>query len=93
LEFNGLFDISNTMSIVDAPLQTTLVVRSFHKDETRDLSDLESRLMHLGFFYGEKIKITHRAPLFKEPFLIEVRGRSVALSKDEAALVSVEVHP
>lgn len=91
MEFNSLFGISNTMSIADAPLQTTLVVRSFHMDEKRDLSGLESRLMHLGFFHGEKIKITHRAPLFKEPFLVEVRGRSVALSSEEAALVMVEV--
>jgi Fe2+ transport system protein FeoA len=47
--------------------------------------------MHLGFFYGETIRIVKKAPLFNEPFLVEVRGRMVALSKNEALLVQVEV--
>ncbi len=81
------------MSINEAPLGIPLIVRSFHEEEVRELSDLESRLMHLGFFHGEEIRITHRAPLFREPFLVEVRGRQVALSREEAMLVSVEVKP
>ena len=81
------------MTIDLAPLNQKLVVRSFHPDHTGDLSDLESRLMHLGFFSGETIRILKKAPLFNEPFLVEVRGRMVALSKTEAALVKVEVLP
>lgn len=81
------------MTINLAPLNQKLVVRSFPANGERDLSDLESRLMHLGFFHGEPIRILKRAPLFKEPFLVEVRGRMVALSKEEAALVNVEVSP
>ena len=91
MDFAGEFDIPNTMSINEAPLGIKLIVRSFHVSEEGELSDLESRLMHLGFFHGEAIKITHRAPLFKEPFLVEVRGRLVALSSEEAKLVEVEV--
>lgn len=68
-----------------------LIVRSFHANENRDLNDLESRLMHLGFFAGQVIMITKKAPLFKEPLLVEVRGRMVALSFEEAGLVDVEV--
>ncbi len=79
------------MTIDQSPLNQQLVVRSFSPEEERDLSDLESRLMHLGFFYGETIRILKKAPLFQEPFLVEVRGRMVALSREEAALVSVEV--
>jgi Fe2+ transport system protein FeoA len=79
------------MTIDLAPLNQKLVVRSFTPDEERDFSDLESRLMHLGFFYGETIRIMKKAPMFNEPFLIEVRGRMVALTKSEAALVMVEV--
>ena len=67
-----------------------LTVRSFTHEE-REYSDLESRLMHLGFLDGEAIKVIKKAPLFKEPLLVEVRGRSVALSFDEAELVRVEV--
>ena len=79
------------MHISDAPLKTKLVVRSFHTQNEKDLSDIESRLMHLGFFAGETVKVTHRAPMFKEPLLVEVRGRLVALTKSEAALVEVEI--
>lgn len=79
------------MTIDLAPLNQKLVVRSFTPDEEAEISDIESRLMHLGFFYGETIRILRKAPMFNEPFLVEVRGRMVALSKAEAALVKVEV--
>lgn len=79
------------MTINQAPLKTKLTVRSFQIHETQEFSDIESRLMHLGFMDGENIRIVKKAPLFKEPILIEVRGRSVALSFAEAELVRVEV--
>lgn len=79
------------MTIDHAPLNRKLKVRSFASGEERDFSDLESRLMHLGFFHGETVRILKRAPMFREPFLVEVRGRMVALTKSEAALVDVEV--
>lgn len=90
-QMDRLFDIPNTMHISDAPLKTNLIVRSFDASSEGEISDLQSRLMHLGFFAGETIKITHRAPMFKEPFLVEVRGRLVALTRSEASLVEVEV--
>lgn len=79
------------MTIKEAPLNTRLIVRSFSILDDREFSDIESRLMHLGFMDGEVIRITRKAPLFKEPLLVEVRGRLVALTADEARLVSVEV--
>lgn len=79
------------MTINHAPMNTKLIVRSFHIQEVRDFSDIESRLMHLGFLDGEIIKVVKKAAFFKEPLLVEVRGRSVALSFSEAELVNVEV--
>ncbi len=79
------------MTINQAPMNTKLIVRSFPIQEVREFSDIESRLMHLGFLDGESIKVTKKAAFFKEPLLVEVRGRSVALSFSEAELVSVEV--
>ena len=72
-------------------MRQKLIVRSFPIQEVREFSDIESRLMHLGFFDGETIMISRKAPLFKEPLLVEVRGRSVALSFSEAELIEVEV--
>lgn len=79
------------MTINQAPMHKKLIVRSFSNNEIKEFSDIESRLMHLGFIDGATIKITRKAPLFKEPLLVEVRGRSVALSFTEAELVRVEV--
>lgn len=80
------------MTINQAPLHTKLIVRSFANHEERiEFSDIESRLMHLGFMNGEQIRITRKAPFFKGPLLVEVRGRFVALTLEEASLVSVEV--
>lgn len=89
--FLRLFDISNPMLINEAPLQKNLIVRSFSSQEKKEISDIESRLMHLGFFWGETIRITHRAPFFQQPYLVEVRGRLVALSQEEASMIEVEV--
>lgn len=79
------------MTVKEAPFNTKLIVRSFKNDEVRDLSDIESRLMHLGFMDGESIKISKKAPFSRGPLLVEVRGRSVALTLDEASLINVEV--
>ena len=79
------------MTINQAPLNKKLVVKSFTPHEVGEFSDIESRLMHLGFIAGEEVRITRKAPLFKEPLLVEVRGRSVAMTFDEASLVRVEV--
>lgn len=68
-----------------------LIVRSFSTHEEKEISDLESRLMHLGFIQGEMIRVTRKAPFFKGPILVEVRGRMVALSQLEAELVEVEI--
>ena len=81
------------MTINQAPMKTKLIVRSFPIQEVREFSDIESRLMHLGFMDGAIISIIQKAPLFKEPLLVEVRGRSIALSFDEAELVKVQVAP
>jgi Fe2+ transport system protein FeoA len=80
------------MTINQAPLNIKLIVKSFMPHEQGEFSDIQSRLMHLGFIAGEQIRVTRKAPLFREPLLVEVRGRSVAMTFEEAALVSVEVH-
>ncbi|MGE3608670.1 MAG: ferrous iron transport protein A [Bacteriovoracaceae bacterium] len=76
-----------------APLNKILTVKSFAEDCVRELTEVESRLMHLGFIHGQTVRITKKAPLFQEPLLVEVRGRLVALSSAEAKLIEVEVHP
>jgi Fe2+ transport system protein FeoA len=73
-------------------MHTNLTVRSFTIRDNREFSDIESRLMHLGFIDGQIVRITRKAFLLGGPLLVEVRGRHVALTFDEAQLVQVEAH-
>jgi Fe2+ transport system protein FeoA len=79
------------ITINQAPMDTKLIVRSFQGTEESVSSDIESRLMLLGFFDGETVQVRKRAPWFKAPLLVEVRGRMIALSLSEAKLIKVEV--
>ena len=79
------------MTINQASTKVGLIVRSFTHDEERDLSDVESRLMHLGFLDGSVVRILKKSTFSKGPLLVEVRGRPVALSYQEAQLIEVEV--
>ena len=79
------------MTINQAPLLKRLIITAIATKNVEDISDIESRLMHLGFVHGAIIEVKKKAPLFKEPLLVEVRGRLIALSKAEAELVNVEV--
>ncbi len=79
------------MTINFAPLGKKLIVRSYRESDQREFNEIESRLMLLGFLEGENIRVVKRAPIFKAPFLVEVRGRMIALSESEAMLIQVEV--
>jgi Fe2+ transport system protein FeoA len=79
------------ITINEAPLTRPLIIRSFDSERIQEISDIESRLMHLGFIHGAQIVLKQKAPLFQQPYLVEVRGRLVALSLSEAVLVQVEV--
>jgi len=87
----GVWYIKLMMTINQAPLLKRLVITAIAKKNAENISDIESRLMHLGFVDGATIEVKMKAPLFKEPLLVEVRGRLIALSKAEADLVNVEV--
>lgn len=76
------------MTLDLAPLHSDLTVLSF--DDAAEASEVESRLMHLGFIFGATIRVSRKAAIFQEPLLVEVRGRQVALSQAEARLVRVE---
>jgi Fe2+ transport system protein FeoA len=86
------FGISNyMMTINQAPLHRKLSISVLENKKAETISDLESRLMHLGFIDGAEIEVKLKAPLFQEPLLVEVRGRLVALTKAEAQMVHVEI--
>ena len=49
------------------------------------------RLAHLGFLPGQRINVKHVAPIVAEPILVGVSQSQIALTRQEAALISVEM--
>lgn len=75
-----------------APLNKKLVVQEILTQGT-ELGPVESRLMHLGFIKNEPVILIQKAPYFQIPILVEVKGRRIALSLEEAKRVQVEETP
>lgn len=62
---------------------------NYFEGSIRDLQGdavIISRLREIGFIRGEKVRIAGRA-LFGEPILVEIRGTTVALRKEEAQCI------
>ena len=49
-----------------------------------------SRLEHMGFLPGTEVRVERRAPL-GDPTVYELRGYRLALRRESAALIDVEV--
>jgi ferrous iron transport protein A len=52
---------------------------------------LSTRLMAMGLLEGEKVEVVHEAPFGKNPLAIRVRGSLIALRRQEANHVEVEL--
>jgi Fe2+ transport system protein FeoA len=52
---------------------------------------LHRRLMELGFIEGTVVTVRHEAPLGRDPVAYLVRGMTVALRKDEASQIIVQI--
>ena len=57
-----------------------------------DLVDtLSRRLMELGFIPGTIVTMMHRAPLARDPISVNVRGMHIALRRNEAKLIRINL--
>lgn len=65
----------------------TYEITSFNSSENPDSL---LRLMQYGFVEGAQIKVLRKAPLFKDPILVEIRGSQVVLGSEEANLINVK---
>jgi len=69
------------MTLVNLPTDTTRPIVKLAGDGV-----LVSRLRELGFIRGETVRVVGHAP-FGEPLIVEIRGATVALRKEEAECV------
>jgi ferrous iron transport protein A len=57
--------------------------------DTADARD--TRLLEMGFLEGSKIEVMHEAPWGKDPIIVRIRGALIALRRQEADAVKVEL--
>ena len=50
------------------------------------------RLMEMGFVEGSLVEIVHEAPYGRDPIAVRVRGSLIALRRQEANCVEVQLH-
>ena len=75
--------MNSPISLADQPNKTLCQIRELAGDPMVVL-----RLLEIGFIRGEEVLVRGRAP-FGEPILVEIRGATVALRKNEARCILV----
>ena len=53
--------------------------------------EISRRLMEMGLLEGAWVEVLHEAPFGRDPLAVRVRGALLALRRNEANLVEVEV--
>ena len=67
-------------------------IDAIHVDEGvhgRQASEIESRLIELGFVEGAEIKILHEGPIGRDPIAVRINGTTIALRRREAMAILV----
>jgi Fe2+ transport system protein FeoA len=81
------FGIPNIMTLADVTPTNSYRIVELIADED---SVIASRLRQLGFVPGIEFECVAVAPLVKNPFLVRIRGLSIALAKHEAQQIQIE---
>jgi ferrous iron transport protein A len=67
-------------------------IDTIHVDEGvhgRHASEIESRLIELGFVEGVEIRILHEGPIGRDPIAVRINGTTIALRRREAMAILV----
>lgn len=81
------FDISNDMTLSEIKPKSSYRILQISVDGE---SVVATRLRQLGFIPGEEFLCEAVAPLVKNPFLVRIRGLSIALARHEAEHIRIE---
>ncbi|MDZ4158604.1 MAG: FeoA family protein [Anaerolineaceae bacterium] len=75
------------MVLLDAPAGSTVRILGFEGGR-----GFEKKMRQVGLMPGDCARVLRQAP-FDGPFLVEVRGREIALGKGVASQIIVEKQP
>ena len=81
------FGIPNIMTLADVTPTNSYCIVELIADED---SVVASRLRQLGFVPGIEFECVAVAPLMKNPYLVRIRGLSIALAKHEAQQIQIK---
>lgn len=74
------------MTLNEATKKKWYTIGSFNK-----ISDeLQSRFIKLGFIPGAQVMLLRKAPIFRDPLLIQLEDAQVALTKSEASIIKIK---
>jgi ferrous iron transport protein A len=59
--------------------------------ENAERDEIARRLLEMGLLEGSRVELVHEAPFGGDPVAVRVRGALLALRRNEANLVEVEV--
>lgn len=78
-------------SLGTAPRGFAGVIVSFDHlaDSALSSTELESRLLELGFVEGATVEVLHEGPVGGDPIAIRINGATIALRRREAMAVRV----
>jgi ferrous iron transport protein A len=52
-------------------------------------SEIESRLLELGFVEGAEVRVLHEGPIGRDPIAVRINGTTIALRRREAMAILV----
>lgn len=66
-------------------------IRSVGRGGAPEQQELVGRLLAMGFLEGSWIELVHEAPFGGDPIAVRARGALIALRRNEANLIEVEL--
>jgi ferrous iron transport protein A len=52
---------------------------------------IEKRLLEIGFVEGAPVMLLHEAPFSKDPLIVRLRNNRIAIRRNEAQYITVEL--
>jgi ferrous iron transport protein A len=91
---NGLVDPPSPLSAARPGFAGVIVeVKSGHKSGGLSGSEIERRLLEMGFVEGAPVHLVHEGLFGRDPIAVRLADRTVALRRREARAVMVRAAP
>lgn len=77
------------MTLDQAKLNHSYIIKQLSSVD----DEMAAKLNQCGFFIGARVVLKRKAPIFRDPLLVEVEGSQIVLAKEHAKNIDVEQCP